>query len=238
LRPAGGHRHLTFVADRGAVALAQLTGRLAGRKIELMLAGVSTGNRHGRALLSLGATMFEETGHWFPDVDHAVEAAEQKLLRTMERKSSLASVAFEASSLVAGLDAAQVERVKGRMQSRTLAAGETLFRQNDPGDRLYVLTQGSITVLYAGDTIDTTRQRYVSFSPGMMFGEVALLDGNGRAADAVADVESTVHELSRVSLEALRATDPDLCASLYRNIARHLAERLRVAAGAWSASIR
>jgi len=229
---------VTSIDATGAVALAQLSERLAGRSVELMLAGVSAGNRHGLALLSLGPAMFDATGRWFPDVDHAVEAAEQKLLRTLEPKASLASVPFEACSLVAGLDSKQVDQVRKRMPSRTLAAGETLFREYDPGDGLYVLTKGSISVLYGGEGVNAMRQRYVSFSAGMMFGEVALLDGVGRTADAIADVESVVHELTRESLDELAATDPALCASLYRNIARHLAERLRIAAGAWSASIR
>ena len=72
-------------------------------------------------------------------------------------------------------------------------------------------------------------QRFVSFSPGVMLGEVALLDGGGRSADALADTDVQVHALTRDGLAALTAADPALGAQLARNIALHLAERLRSA---------
>jgi SulP family sulfate permease len=68
----------------------------------------------------------------------------------------------------------------------------------------------------------------------MSFGETAVLDGGGRTADAVADVDGTVvHELPAAQLRILRFGDPDLAAQLYRNLALHLSERLRGAAAAW-----
>jgi SulP family sulfate permease len=121
------------------------------------------------------------------------------------------------------------------LRTRRLAPKELLFRQNDPGDCVYVLTRGSITVSSAGDDQHLV-QRYVSFSPGMMLGETAMLDGQGRTADAIADAESVVHALSRDALERLQDDDPALAARLLRNIALHLSERLRHAAAAWRAA--
>src|SRR5205085_1519315 len=80
--------------------------------------------------------------------------------------------------------------------------------------------------------------RFVSFSPGMIFGETAALDGGGRTADAVADIDSTVYALGAADLAQLEAADPAVAAQLYRNLARHLSQRLRDAAAAWRRAAR
>jgi CRP-like cAMP-binding protein len=66
-----------------------------------------------------------------------------------------------------------------------------------------------------------------------MLGELAMLDGQGRSADAVADQDAEVFLLTPQALSAMAAADPLLCSRLYRNMALHLATRLRVATGAW-----
>jgi CRP-like cAMP-binding protein len=62
---------------------------------------------------------------------------------------------------------------------------------------------------------------------------MALLDGGGRTADAVADEPSTVHALDAAAMATLEREAPALAAALYRNLALHLATRLREASGAW-----
>ena len=79
-------------------------------------------------------------------------------------------------------------------------------------------------------------QRFASFAAGVIFGETAMLDGQGRSADAIADSDATVHELTSDALDALIAADAALGARLMRNIAVHLSERLRSASAAWADS--
>ena len=81
-------------------------------------------------------------------------------------------------------------------------------------------------------------QRYLSVSPGMIFGETAMLHGGGRTAGAVADAPTDVHSLTLDALDALGRSHPALAIRLHRNIALHLLQRLRGAAGAWRAGTR
>jgi len=140
-------------------------------------------------------------------------------------------------SLLQGLDPTQCAAVAARMRMRELAAGEALFAEGDAGDCLYVLTHGSVSVVSRPDAGGRT-QRYLSMSPGMMFGETSMLDGLGRSAGAVADTAAIVHALTQQDLDALLREDPELAARLYRNIAVHLSQRLRSAAAAWHLSTR
>lgn len=140
-------------------------------------------------------------------------------------------------SLMAGLDAAQRLRLVACLQSRRPAPGECLFSQNDPGDRLYVTTSGSIDMLSAAVPGSAAlRLRYVSLSPGMMLGGPTMLDGGGRSGDAMAAGVTEVQGLDDETLMRLRSEDPPLYAQVYRNVAVRLSQRLRAAAWAWRAS--
>jgi CRP-like cAMP-binding protein/anti-anti-sigma regulatory factor len=229
-------RRVSLIDASGAVVLQQLGERLAKRGMLLLLAGVSADNRHGRVLAQfVGEGLGAELG--MPDIDQAMERAELQLLVQAGFEPLRETVPIEQLSLMDGLDAAQRARLAACLQPRRLAAGECLFRQGDPGDRLYAISSGSIDVLSAlvpGST--ALRQRYVSLSPGMMLGETAMLDGGGRSGEAVAVGDTEVHALDQATLLRLRDEDPLLYAQVFRNVALHLSQRLRAAAWAWRAS--
>lgn len=239
--PAGSHtmvldfRRVSLIDESGAVVLTQVARRLQDRGVALLMAGVDAGNRHGQVLRPFVGDGFI-ADHGVADIDQAVEAAELRLLADAGLDPVRETVPIEQVGLMDGLDAAQRARLAACLQHRRLAAGETLFRQGEPGDRLFVITSGSISVYGAAPAATGARQRYVSLSPGMMLGETAMLDGGGRSGEAVADGVTDVHSLDDEALRRLKADDPDLVAQVYRNIARHLSQRLRAAAWAWRAS--
>lgn len=217
-------RRVSTLDASGALAIARLQPRLQAAGVRLRLAGAMPAGRHGRALASQGVTGLEV----HPDADRALEAAEEAALQAAAPGLAARAVPPSASQLAEGLDARQQALLLGLLQPRHLAAGERLFVQGDPGQALYLLSAGSISVA------DRTRdQRFASFSPGMCFGETAVLDAGGRTADAVADIDSVVHELPAAAFERLLRDEPALAALLYRNLARHLSARLRAAAEGW-----
>lgn len=229
-------RRVSLIDASGAVVLSQLSRRLHDRGIQLRLAGVSPDNRHGRML---GAFVGDplSADHGAADIDQAVEAAELQLLAQDGVAPLQQTVPLEHSGLMEGLSEKQRAYLATRLETRRLASGEHLFKQGDPGDRLFVISSGSIDVLSADKPAGgSLPQRYVSLSPGMMLGETAMLDGQGRSGDAVAFGETEVHSLDVQTLRQLESDDPQLAAQVYRNIALHLSQRLRAAAWAWRAS--
>lgn len=230
-------RRVSAVDESGAVTLQQLQARLKARGIELHLAGWVEGTAAVQSLHSFGLHL----PHW-PDADRAIEAAEQRLLSEAVGElpgdvRAMADVPLARSSLLAGLDAAQAELVATLLQPRQLATGEMLFAEGEPGDRLYVVGQGSVSLLSLPDAHGRT-QRYLSVSPGMMFGETAMLDGGGRTAGAVADAPTRVYVMTLHTLDEIGRSHPAVAIRLHRNIALHLSQRLRGAAGAWRSSTR
>lgn len=241
-------RRVNGIDETGAVLLQQLSGWLALRGITLLLAGVQADNAHGQRLRIYGCFREAERPDWWPDADRAVEAAEQRLLAEAGPAAPTAGVALADSALMHDLSADERVRVAEHLQPLHFAAGAWLFHRGDAGDRLFVLTAGSVSIV-GGDTGPAAAEggadgvsrahrgpRYVSYSPGALFGETAMLDGGGRSAGAVADSDCTVHALSEQALAALAAADPPLGLRLMRNIALHLSQRLRGADWAWRAA--
>ena len=60
-----------------------------------------------------------------------------------------------------------------------------------------------------------------------MFGELAVLEGKPRSADAMAEVALTVIRLSTEDFDRLRLEQPALAAKVLRNLGRYLSARMR-----------
>jgi sulfate permease, SulP family len=182
------------------------------------------GGRHGRALVQYRTFLDPPQAGWFEDVDRELEAAETALLAENCSERQGGELPLEATSLLAGLDPGQLSRVIGLLEPRELVAGEVLFREGDAGDWLYVLTRGTVTIL----TGDERKAQWIgTFEPGVIFGEMALLDGAARSATAVADQPAIVHSLSIAALERLHSADPEVANRLLINVGRHLSNRPR-----------
>ena len=95
---------------------------------------------------------------------------------------------------------------------------------------MYVLMHGQIGIWlppkHGGDTLAEGR-RLVSYAPGVVFGEMALLAGMARSADAIAEADAIVLELPRQQYDRLMAEHPALLGKLLLNISLLLASRVR-----------
>ena len=81
------------------------------------------------------------------------------------------------------LDAVVVERIAALAVTRRLRAGEVLFLKGDEGDALYCVLKGQVRISTTGPRGRTVI--LTMMGPGDVFGEIALLDGMPRTADAV-----------------------------------------------------
>jgi len=70
-------------------------------------------------------------------------------------------------------------------------------------------------------------RRMVSFAPGVVFGEIGLLQGRPRSADAIAEEDALVLELPRAQYEEIAAEHPVLLGKLLLNLGLLLASRVR-----------
>jgi SulP family sulfate permease len=157
------------------------------------------------------------------DVDQALEAAEDRLLERFGLGlQAMASLALRDTLLAQGLDDAALVLLAQHLEPLRFAGGQHLFRTGDPADGLYVSLSGHIGIRLPGSA-----RRLASFAPGVMVGELAVLERGARSADAVAETDVQVLRLSVAALDALHDQHPLLAARLMRNVSLHLAGRLR-----------
>lgn len=126
------------------------------------------------------------------------------------------------SPLFSQLAPAELEKVVALLRRRRYRAGEPVFREGDPGTALYVVDTGEIRILLGG--ADGKEVVLSLLGSGEFFGELALLDGEPRSADAVATAPTEVLVLPRDDflrlLREVPAVSINMLAALSRRFRR------------------
>ena len=125
--------------------------------------------------------------------------------------------------LFRGLDDEAAEALSSSMSQERLRRGQTLFREGDIGDRLYVVTEGKIKL---GRTSADGRENLLAvLGPGQMFGELSLFDPGPRSSTVTAVTDCTTQSLSNDELGRWLDGRPEVA----RGLLAQLAGRLRKA---------
>jgi CRP/FNR family transcriptional regulator, cyclic AMP receptor protein len=123
-----------------------------------------------------------------------------------------------------GLDAADLDRLTQACRRRKYRDHEALFHEGDPGYTLYVILSGHVSVQRINDTGQVVP--IAARGPGECIGELSLLDGKPRSADAETIEPCELLALDRDAFVACLDRSP----ALAREVIRCLAARLREAA--------
>lgn len=97
--------------------------------------------------------------------------------------------------LFRSLRAEDSRHIAALLQKQTLRKGDSLFRKGEEGHSLYMITAGKIKILR--HSRDGDEMILAMLSAGDFCGEMALLDGMPRSADAVAVEETHLYGLNR-----------------------------------------
>lgn len=99
---------------------------------------------------------------------------------------------------------------------------QVIFREKDPGHCMYLILSGEVRIHRR--TPGGAEQILANLPAGSYFGEMALIDGLPRSAQASARADSTLMALDE---ETLAIADPTLVIKLFKSFARVLSDRLR-----------
>jgi CRP/FNR family cyclic AMP-dependent transcriptional regulator len=111
-----------------------------------------------------------------------------------------------ANPFFAALGPEALEAIAGLCVTCSLGAGEVLFLKGDPGDAVFVVRRGQIRI--GTSTEEGQRLTLNLLGPGDVFGEVSILDGSARTADAVAAEPSELFMVRRRDFLDLLQTRP------------------------------
>ncbi len=140
------------------------------------------------------------------------------------------------SPLFSRLAPAELEKVAALLRRRRYRAGEPVFREGDPGTALYVVDTGEIKILLGG--ADGKEVVLSLLGPGEFVGELALLDGEPRSADAVATVPSELLVLPREDFLRFLREVPAVAVNMLAALSRRLRRTDRLVHDAAFADVR
>jgi sulfate permease, SulP family len=212
-------RRITEIDSTGGRILGDIDAALAARGIKLAL--VLSGRTETAARL---ADIFRRD-RFFPDIDRAIEWAEDELLQNAGSGPAL-QLPLDRLPLLLDFTSDQIKRLQPWLEPVAWPAGHVVFRRGDPGSALYLVTQGRASVHLVHDDGDI---RLVTFAAGAVFGELALLDRGPRSATITVDQDLAGFGLSEASFGELCQKQPDIAIKLLSALGRELSVRIRYA---------
>jgi CRP-like cAMP-binding protein len=110
------------------------------------------------------------------------------------------------------IDPAHLKRLCAYATTRKLSRGTTLFVKGDPGTALFAVRAGTVKISVPAP--DGREAVFNLLQDGDIFGEIALLDGQPRTADAIAMTDCELMSIDRRDFLALVQSEPKLAARL------------------------
>ncbi|GDY20018.1 hypothetical protein LBMAG56_13630 [Verrucomicrobiota bacterium] len=105
---------------------------------------------------------------------------------------------------------------------KVFPGGETIFKEGDPGDGLYLILDGLVQI---SAIVGQSERRVLSqLGPGEFFGEMAVIDNAPRSASAIADKDSRLLFVSHDEMMELMQQCPALAVALLRDFSHRMRE--------------
>ena len=123
--------------------------------------------------------------------------------------------------LFSGLSADERAAVVAQARIRPVNAGETVFAMGSPGDQMMALLRGTVRI--SVPSFEGRELLLAIIRPGEVFGELAVLDGKERSADAIAESPCTLAILDRHDILSFFERNP----SAWPKLVKVLCQRLR-----------
>jgi MFS superfamily sulfate permease-like transporter len=213
----------------GARVIQQLHGRLAREGKRLLVSHAQDNPLLWSVMKDMGVAAALGRAALFADTDAALEWVEDQLIVGSRSGAALGDeVPLDRLAVLADLSAAERELVARTLGRRVYQRGDVVIKEGDTDRSLFMISKGtaSVKVTLAGQARE---KRLASFSPGAVFGEVALLDEEPRSATVTADEELVCYVLDEARFGALTREHPSIAITLLTNLSRELSRRLRKA---------
>lgn len=131
-----------------------------------------------------------------------------------ERATFLAS-----TELFTGVPTGTLERIVARFEVVHLHAGEALFNEGEPGDAVYLVEAGQLSLRSGGVEVLTRRR-------GECVGEFALLDEQPRSTAALAATDVRLLRLGRTDFQAAMTSSPEIARGIFRMLTGKLRQEV------------
>src|SRR5919106_4382506 len=122
--------------------------------------------------------------------------------------SQMTLEALRSVPLFASLDDNAARDLRSLLSEKTLPQNTRLFRQGDTGDAMYLIESGRVRISIRDH--DKQELTLAELAQGDFFGEMAIIDGRQRSADAQVIEDAKFAVLSRDAFLSFVRTNPDV----------------------------
>ena len=129
--------------------------------------------------------------------------------------------ALRSVPLFASLDDDAASELRSLLSDKIVPQNTRLFRQGDKGDAMYLIESGRVRISIRDD--DDAEVILAELARGDFFGEMSIIDGRQRSADAKVIEDARLAILSRASFLSFVRTNPDVALEMLSA----LSDRLR-----------
>lgn len=131
-----------------------------------------------------------------------------------------ARAVLKANRLLKDLPDLTLDQLAGLAVRRSVRRGHRIFAEGDPGDSLMGLISGQVRI---SATTPAGQEVFLNLlESGDSFGEIAVLDGNARTANAEAVTDAELFVVRRVDLMTLIEREPRLATQLIALLCKRL----------------
>lgn len=128
-------------------------------------------------------------------------------------------------SIFSGLGPAALEQLASIAGEESYKLGEFVFREGSPGDALYMLLAGKVRI--SREVAGMGEEALAILAPGDYFGEMSIIDGAPRSADARVHERCSLLVIKKDDMEDLLFLNKDLAYEILWSWVRTLSARLR-----------
>ena len=220
-------RRVNDVDSTGARILLQIQDGLRREGKRLLLSHADDHPAVSTALQAMRVSAAVGPAAMFHDTDAALEHAEEMVIAAHRADAvGAAELPVDRLPLLDGLTTEQRARFGALLVRRVFRSGDVVVQEGEEDHSLLLIAGGTASVKIKRAGHERYR-RLATFSPGTVFGEVALLDRQPRSATVTADEDLVCYVLSAEAFDALTVDDPPIAIHLLSNLGRELSRRLR-----------
>jgi CRP/FNR family cyclic AMP-dependent transcriptional regulator len=122
--------------------------------------------------------------------------------------------------LFASLDQKAAAELGGFLSIQDYGNSSVVFRNGDPGDAMYLIDLGKVRISITD--ADGHVVTLAELGPGDFFGEMAMLDGHGRSADATVIEDARLAKLTRQDFLSFVESDSRITLEMLTAVTRRL----------------
>ena len=123
-------------------------------------------------------------------------------------------------ALLGDVDPSVIELLRAQLEWVEIAGGDTLMRQGEAGDSMYIAISGRLRAYASGD--DGSQRMVREISRGQIVGEMSLYTDEPRSATVLAIRDSVLVRLPKAQFEGLLASSAEVSIALTRQIIQRL----------------